>query len=84
MAPAVDAPTESAPVSNAVKKTVPATVKAVAPPIIVASSNDINKGGKNIEVFSQGKKIMDSNGSNISDLPEGTYLIKVTNGTPKK
>ncbi|PBJ12452.1 LamG domain-containing protein [Flavobacterium sp. ACN6] len=83
-APAVDAPTESAPVSNAVKKTIPASVKTTTPPIIVASSNDINKGGKNIEVFSQGKKIMDSNGSNISDLPEGTYLIKVTNGTPKK
>lgn len=74
---------EATPVSAASKKTIQATpAKTQAP--IVASSNEVNKGGKIIEVFSQGKKIMDSNGSNISDLPEGTYLIKVTNGSPRK
>ncbi|AXB57259.1 LamG domain-containing protein [Flavobacterium fluviale] len=64
----------------------PGAVKPVkaSDPVVASSSNEINKAIKNIEVFSQGKKIMDSNGSNIADLPEGTYLIKVTNGSSKK
>lgn len=41
-------------------------------------------GSKTVEVFSQGRQIMGTNASNIGDLPEGTYLIKVTNGSPKK
>ena len=80
---AVSASPEAAPVTTTVKKTIPAPVKASAP-VVASSSNEINKAIKNIEVFSQGKKIMDSNGSNIADLPEGTYLIKVTNGASKK
>jgi len=80
---AVSASPEAAPVTTTVKKTIPAPVKASAP-VVASSSNEINKAIKNIEVFSQGKKIMDSNGSNIADLPEGTYLIKVTNGSSKK
>ncbi|WP_162847644.1 LamG domain-containing protein [Flavobacterium foetidum] len=63
--------------ANLTKKTPPAAAKSPVP------SADA-KGGKNIEVFMDGKKIMDTNGTNISDLAEGTYLIKVTNGTPKK
>ena len=43
-----------------------------------------NSGAKNVEVFSQGKKIMGSNASNIGDLPEGTYLLKITNNPAKK
>ena len=39
---------------------------------------------KNVEVFSQGRKIVGSNASNIGDLPEGTYLLKITNKTSKK
>lgn len=74
---------EAVPVTTTVKKTIPAPVKASAP-VVASSSNEINKAIKNIEVFSQGKKIMDSNGSNIADLPEGTYLIKVSNGASKK
>lgn len=74
---------EAVPVTTTVKKTISAPVKAPAP-VVASSSNEINKAIKNIEVFSQGKKIMDSNGSNIADLPEGTYLIKVTNGSSKK
>lgn len=80
---AVSASPEAAPVTTTVKKTIPVPVKASAP-VVASSSNEINKAIKNIEVFSQGKKIMDSNGSNIADLPEGTYLIKVTNGASKK
>ncbi len=36
-------------------------------------------GPKTVEVFSQGRQITGANASNIGDLPEGTYLIKVTN-----
>ncbi len=72
--------TETMPVSSAVKKTGSASAKTTSP---VAVSSIDTRGGKNIEVFSQGRKIMDSNGSNITDLPEGTYLIKVTNGSKK-
>jgi hypothetical protein len=39
-----------------------------------------NTVAKKVEVFSQGKKIIGSNATNISDLPEGTYLLKITNG----
>ena len=82
-ATAITVSPEAIPVNTTVKKTIPAPVKASAP-VVASSSNEINKAIKNIEVFSQGKKIMDSNGSNIADLPEGTYLIKVTNGSSKK
>lgn len=61
------------------KKELPSTVKAPA-----AATNLIATTGKNIEVYSEGKKIMDSNGSNLGDLPEGTYLIKVMNTSVKK
>lgn len=78
--------TESVPVSspatsNASKKAVaaPMPAKTVAP----AASAETNKSGKIIEVFSQGKQIMSANASNITDLPEGTYLIKVINGSKK-
>jgi len=81
---AIAAPAQATPVANTVKKITPTPVKSPAPIVVASSSNEANRGGKNIEVFSQGKKIMDSNGSNIADLPEGTYLIKVTNGSPKK
>ncbi|WP_316634091.1 LamG domain-containing protein [uncultured Flavobacterium sp.] len=35
---------------------------------------------KKVEIFSQGKKIIRSNTTNVNDLPEGTYLLKITNG----
>lgn len=51
----------------------------------IITSNDLNAGSKNIEVFSQGQKVLGNNGSmNISDLPEGTYLLKITNTPGKK
>lgn len=80
--PTVVVSTQSAPVTNTVKKTVAPTVKTVAP--IVAVSNDSNKTGKSIEVFSQGKKLIGTDASNLTDLPEGTYLIKVINTAEKK
>lgn len=41
---------------------------------------------KNVEVFSQGQKILNNNNKqvNINELPEGTYLLKITNYTSKK
>lgn len=82
-ATAITVSPEAIPVNTTIKKTITAPVK-VSAPVVASSSNEINKAIKNIEVFSQGKKIMDSNGSNIADLPEGTYLIKVTNSSSKK
>jgi len=75
-------PVSSPATSNAPKKAVatPMPAKTVAP----AASAETNKSGKTIEVFSQGKQIMSANASNITDLPEGTYLIKVINSSNKK
>ncbi|MNR43421.1 hypothetical protein D3C85_1620410 [compost metagenome] len=58
--------------------------KAVAAPIagktsLPAAPAETKKSAKIIEVFSQGRQIMSANASNITDLPEGTYLIKVIN-----
>lgn len=78
-APASNQATGSASVSNS------ATRSVGAPSKTSASSSESNKNnGKVIEVFSQGKQIMSANASNISDLPEGTYLIKVINTNAKK
>lgn len=58
------------------------TVKK-GPTIIKADSKNATEGNvvaKKVEIFSQGKKIVGTNASNISDLPEGTYLLKITNG----
>ncbi|WP_433777729.1 LamG domain-containing protein [Flavobacterium anhuiense] len=79
--------TESTPVSSpatsgASKKTVTTPAKASVP--APAASIETNKSGKIIEVFSQGRQIMSANASNITDLPEGTYLIKVINTNGKK
>lgn len=66
--------------ANTAKKTVsaPATTKPAVATKVIATAD------KNIEIYSEGKKIMDTNGSNIGDLPEGTYLIKVINNSAKK
>lgn len=75
---------QSIPVSNTVnapKKTVATSVKTAVSMSVPAETN---KNTKTIEVFSQGKQIMSANASNITDLPEGTYLIKVINSAGKK
>jgi len=73
---------ETTPVSKTVKKITILPAKESAP--AVAAPSGENTEGKTIEVFSNGKKIIGTNASNIGDLPEGTYLIKVINGSPKK
>ncbi|WP_343697564.1 LamG domain-containing protein [Flavobacterium sp.] len=65
----------SAPAPGAAKKTTPAAAAGKT----AGSPNEPNKVVKNVEVFSQGKKIMGVNATNIGELPEGTYLIKVSN-----
>lgn len=76
-----DVITETAPVSNTAKKVAIFPAKAQAGSS--SSATETNKRGKNVEVFSQGQKIAGVNASNIGNLPEGTYLIKVTNTTGK-
>jgi hypothetical protein len=77
---------ETAQVLNAVKKAVVSTPSA---PVKTAVSNSANStetktDSKTVEVFSQGRKITGSNASNIGDLPEGTYLLKITKTPAKK
>ncbi|MBF4505663.1 LamG domain-containing protein [Flavobacterium sp. JLP] len=63
---------------STVKKAVAETKTEVkATPAASATGNIV---AKKVEVFSQGKKIIGSNATNISELPEGTYLLKITNG----
>jgi hypothetical protein len=76
-------PGETAQASGLIKKasTAPVTkatvaTKSVTPAIVPTNTIHVTK---TVEVFSQGRQIMGSNASNIGDLPEGTYLIKVTN-----
>jgi hypothetical protein len=77
---------EAALVSNTVKKEIssPTAPKSAITAKMATSAVEANSGAKNVEVFSQGKKIMGSNASNIGDLPEGTYLLKITNNPAKK
>lgn len=50
----------------------------------IIASSDVNGVSKNVEVFSQGQKIIGNNSMSINDLPEGTYLLKITNAPSKK
>ena len=82
--PIGSAVTESSQASGAVKK---ATTPIATPAAVKANaSGPINDTHipKTVEVFSQGRQITGANASNIGDLPEGTYLIKVTKNVPKK
>lgn len=47
-------------------------------------SKDVNVGSKNIEVYSQGQKVVGDNSMTINDLPEGTYLLRITSAPAKK
>lgn len=55
-------------------------------PSHIVTTADLNETPKNVEVFSQGQKIYGNNNNsmNIHDLPEGTYLLKITNTPSKK
>ncbi|MFQ6603551.1 LamG domain-containing protein [Flavobacterium sp. C3NV] len=78
---------EPAPTVKTVKKD---GVKAKTTPKSASSAIiapvDLNDVPKNVEVFSQGEKIYGSSNStmSINDLPEGTYLLKITNAPSKK
>ncbi|RZJ54228.1 MAG: LamG domain-containing protein [Flavobacterium sp.] len=74
-APATSAPKKAVTTTAAVKTKTTASTTASAP----ATTNTANTGTKIVEVFSQGVKIPGTNASNISDLPEGIYLVKITN-----
>lgn len=50
----------------------------------IITSSDVSGVNKSIEVYSQGQKLEGSNALNIHDLPEGTYLLKVTSSSSKK
>lgn len=70
---------------NTVVKTSKPKPASKTPSTTIVSTGDINSS-KNVEVFSRGEKVTGSNGNgmNISDLPEGTYLLKITNVASKK
>lgn len=64
-------------------KTAKSAVKTKTNQTIIASG-DVSGTTKSVEVYSQGQKLMGSNATNISDLPEGTYLLKITSTPSKK
>lgn len=75
-------------VASSVQKSAPVVEKTAAPIKMTAapataSTTDTKNASKIVEVFSQGTKVVGANATNIGDLPEGTYLLKVTNN-PKK
>ena len=61
-----------------------ASVKVKTANETIVASNEVNGTVKSVEVYSQGQKIMGSNATNIADLPEGTYLLKITSTPLKK
>ncbi|PWB24486.1 LamG domain-containing protein [Flavobacterium sp. HTF] len=85
--PAVSQVAETAaPIKKAVSGSGAGTaVKSKSPaPAATESADNAYTVSKTVEVFSQGNKVIGINASNIADLPEGTYLVKVTNKAPVK
>lgn len=78
-----EAVADTKPVKKGTIKTKPVT--KVTPSNGFVTTNDVT-AAKNVEVFSQGQKIYGSNNNatSINDLPEGTYLLKITNTPSKK
>ena len=70
-------------VTSKVKNVEKAKATSKAPSGSIIATNDVNGVTKNIAVYSQGQKIVDS-AMSISDLPEGTYLLKITNKPSNK
>lgn len=60
------------------QKAIPDSVTKISKPAVLTT--------KKVEVFSQGQKVLSNNlqGININQLPEGTYLLKITNLPSKK
>ncbi|ABQ05585.1 LamG domain-containing protein [Flavobacterium johnsoniae] len=81
--PAISETTTTAKAVKGIAKT-KTNIKSAGSGSIIAAA-DLNAGSKNIEVFSQGQKVLGNNSSiTMSDLPEGTYLLKITNTPGKK
>lgn len=78
-----EAVADTKPAKKGTIKTKP--VAKVTPSNGFVTTNDVT-AAKNVEVFSQGQKIYGSNNNatSINDLPEGTYLLKITNTPSKK
>ncbi|AOC93258.1 hypothetical protein BB050_00102 [Flavobacterium anhuiense] len=72
------------PVGSVEAKTGKTFVKAKTASEAIITSNEVNDTTKSVEVYSQGQKILGSNAANIADLPEGTYLLKITSTASKK
>jgi len=72
------------PVGSVEAKTGKTSVKAKTASEAIITSNEVNGTTKSVEIYSQGQKIMGSNAANIADLPEGTYLLKITSTASKK
>ncbi|WET03506.1 LamG-like jellyroll fold domain-containing protein [Flavobacterium sp. YJ01] len=49
----------------------------------IITSGDVNTT-KSVEIYSQGQKLVGGNAMNINDLPEGTYLLKISTNPSKK
>lgn len=76
---------ETATTSKVVKKGATKPAASKSPSTTIIATSDVNGGAKNVEVFSQGQKILGSTNSlNVSDLPEGTYLLKISSTPSKK
>jgi hypothetical protein len=65
-------------------KTAKTAVKTKTANETIITSSDISGSSKTVEIYSQGQKIVGSNAANISNLPEGTYLLKITSTPSKK
>ncbi|MCD0469146.1 LamG domain-containing protein [Flavobacterium sp. JAS] len=70
------------PVSTATKGKTAA--KVAQSDINIVATSDMVGMSKKVEVFSQGQRIIGNNSMSINDLPEGTYLLKITNSPSKK
>lgn len=82
--PIVQAAAAAVPASSTAVKKVPAVnTKTPISTKTISPTTEASNSSKKVEVFSQGKQIMGSNATNIGDLPEGTYLLKITNTSSK-
>lgn len=75
---------ETTSVSKSVKKGIAKAKTTSKSPSSIIVNSDFNTVSKKIEIFSQGEKVVGSNATNLSELPEGTYLLKITNAPSKK
>lgn len=75
---------ETTSASKSAKKGIAKAKTTVKSPSSIIVNSDFNTVSKKIEIFSQGEKVVGSNATNLGELPEGTYLLKITNAPSKK